>query len=276
MIIRPGLVISLILISAAAINVIAQTTTSDSAESGPTSTSVSSAPKPKPQDPNEDKWQFQLTPYIWIAGISGQAGIGGLTTDVNAGITDDDVDLNFGFMGTFEARRNRFIILTDMQYSDLGTDRATPGPLFSSANADFQTFVLDPEVGYRVAHNPEKGRSLDVLGGIRYWHLRTNLDFTAGILPAVSATASKQWVDAVGGLRGRMHLTPKAFVVGKFDLGGGGSEFTYQLFGGFGLQLNPQIALIGGYRHLSVDYNRNGFLFDTALAGPILGIGFKF
>src|SRR5687768_11515539 len=120
-----------------------------------------------------------MTPYIWIAGISGQAGNGASTTDVNASITDDDVDLNSAFMGTFEARRNRFIILTDLQYSDLGSDRATPGPLFTSANADFQTFVLDPEVGYRVAQNPAKGRFLDVLGGIRYWHLRTNLDFTA-------------------------------------------------------------------------------------------------
>lgn len=233
-------------------------------------------PAPRPQDPNQDEWHFQLTPYLWVAGISGRAGIGDLTVDIDAGITDDDVDLNFGFMATFEARRNRLIILTDLQYSNLGTDRATPGPFFTSANVDFKTFVLDPEVGYRIVENPAKGRYLDVLGGIRYWHLRTDLDFTSGILPGVSATASKQWVDAVGGIRGRMHLTPKLFLTGKADLGGGGSEFTYQLAGAVGIQVSPSVALIAGYRHLDVDYNRNDFLFDTALAGPIIGVGFRF
>jgi hypothetical protein len=270
------LVVILVLMGVNAVSAQTTSETTDGASNSSKDTTASTTAKPKPQGPDQDKWEFQITPYIWIAGISGRAGIGALTADVDAGITDDDVDLNFGFMGTFEARKNRLVILTDLQYSDLGTDRATPGPLFTSANADFQTFVLDPEIGYRVAQNPEKGRFLDVLGGIRYWHLRTNLDFTPGIAPAVSATASKQWVDAVGGLRGRMHLTPKLFLTGKLDLGGGGSEFTYQLFGGVGIVVSPKAALFVGYRHLDVNYNRDGFLFDTALAGPILGVGFRF
>lgn len=267
-----GLVVILILASA---NIVAaQTTNGDSSEADPGTTTTSAPVKPKPQ--SQDKWVFQMTPYLWIAGISGRAGVGALTADVDAGITDDDVDLNFGFMGTFEARKNRFVILTDLQYSNLGTDRATPGPLFSGADADFKTFVLDPEVGYRVLQNPEKGRFLDVLGGIRYWHLRTDLTFNAGILPAVSVTRSKDWVDAVGGLRGNMYVTPKVFLTGKADIGGGGSNFSYQLFGGVGINVHPKVALIAGYRHLDVNYNQDGFLFDTALAGPILGVGFRF
>lgn len=266
------------LLSASIITVVAQTNT-DTADGNPsmaTNTPTSKAPKPRPQDPNQDKWQFQFTPYFWIAGIDGRAGIGALTVDVDAGITDDDVDLNFGFMGTFEARKNRFVILTDLQYSNLGTDRATPGPLFSDADADFKTFILDPEVGYRIAQNPAKGRFLDVLGGIRYWHLRTDLAFTPGILPGVSVTASKNWVDAVGGVRGRMHLTPKLFLTGKADAGGGGSQFTWQLFGGVGIQVSPRVSLIAGYRHIDVDYNRDGFLFDAGVGGPIMGVGFRF
>src|SRR2546422_4482601 len=35
------------------------------------------------------------------------------------------------------------------------------------ASADFKTFVLDPEVGYRIAADLEKGRFIDVLGGVR-------------------------------------------------------------------------------------------------------------
>ena len=70
---------------------------------------------PKPPDPDPDKWQFQFSPYLWIAGINGRTGLGNLVVDVDAGLADENVDLNFGLMGTFEARKKRFIILTDFQ-----------------------------------------------------------------------------------------------------------------------------------------------------------------
>ena len=230
---------------------------------------------PSPQAASTDTWQFQLTPYLWIASISGRAGIGNLITDTDTSVTSSGVELNFGFMGTFEARKNKFIILTDLQYSDLSTEKGNPGPLFSSTRASFKTFVLDPEVGYRVLDNG-KGAFVDVLGGIRYWHLNANLQFRAGILPAVEVSRSRSWVDGVVGLRGRAALSERLFVVGKADLGGGGSNFTYQLFGGVGFNVGKRLALIGGYRDLNVNYNKDGFLFDMSLHGPILGFGIKF
>jgi len=229
-----------------------------------------------PQAVDRDKWQFRLTPYLWIAGISGNAGLGNLTVGVESGLTDEKVNLNFGFMATFEARKNRFIILTDLQYSNLGTDRPTPGPLFSNATADFKTFILDPEVGYRIYDNPERGDFFGVVGGIRYWHLKANLTFNPGILSAVSAADSRDWVDAVGGFRGGFRLSKRIFFTGKADLGGGGSQLTYQLFGGVGFQLTEHFSLTGGYRDLKVDYNKGGFLFDVALHGPVFGLGIKF
>jgi hypothetical protein len=231
-------------------------------------------PDPEPQAPDPDEWHFQFSPYLWIAGISGRAGIGDLEVEVNSSLSDDNVKLNAGFMGAFEARKNKFVLLADLQYSNLGTERPNPGILFSSAEADFKTFILDTEVGYRVAENAEKGRSLDIVGGVRWWHLETNLNFAAGLLPARSATASRGWLDAVGGLRGKMHLNQKIFMAGKFDLGGGGAKFTYQLLGVFGLHVHKNIALVGGYRVIHVDYDRDDFLFDMSLHGPILGATF--
>ena len=236
----------------------------------------SDAASPKPQAVDPDEWRFQFAPYLWVAGISGNVGIGSASVNVDAGITDSNVDLNFGFMATFAARKNRFIILTDLQYSNLGTDRVTPGPLFSSARADFKTFVLDPEVGYRLVDNPEKNASIDVLGGIRYWHLKTDLTLNPGLLSAVTASRSRAWVDAVAGLRANTDITKRIFLTGKTDLGGGGSHFTYQLFGAVGLHMGKHFSLIGGYRHLSVNYNRDGFLFDTVLAGPVFGLAIRF
>jgi hypothetical protein len=231
---------------------------------------------PKPKAPDEDKWQFQFTPYLWIAGLNGTAGRNGFNVDISSGITDSNVHLNFGFMGTFEARKNRWVLLTDLQYSNLGTDRPSPGPLFSGASASFKTFVLDPEVGYEVAGNPEKGNLIDVLGGIRIWHLRANLDFFPGVLAGRSFTASRNWVDAVGGIRARIHLSPRWFLSGKADVGGGGTKLTYQLYGGGGYLITKKIAIVGAYRDLYVKYDRDNFLFRMSISGPIIGAGFKF
>jgi hypothetical protein len=232
-------------------------------------------PKPKPQAA-ADGWQFQLTPYLWLPRISGRAGIGNFDVDVDAGLSESNISLNFGFMSTFEARKDKLVILTDLQYSNLGAERVRSGPAFINADADFKTFILDPEVGYRILDNPKKGAFVDVLGGIRYWHLRSDLTFHRLILPDITRTRSRQWVDGIAGLRGRLHVTPRVFLTGKADLGGGGSDFTYQLFGGGGVTFGTRFALIGGYRYLHVNYDKDDFLFDMGLSGPIVGIGIKF
>ncbi len=228
-----------------------------------------------PQAADDDKWQFQFSPYFWLASLHGTGGVGNRSTQVDESFSDIFHSLKFAFMGVFEARKDKLLVLTDLEYVSIGDDRATPGPLFSNVDAKFKTFIFDPEVGYRVFDN-DKGGTIDVLGGVRIWHVSTELDFGAGILPATTVQGSRTWVDGVAGLRGKAPLSDKVFVTGKFDLGGGGSQFTWQLFGGLGYSVTPKIALIGGYRLLDVNYNKNNFIYDMNQRGPILGLGFKF
>jgi opacity protein-like surface antigen len=203
-------------------------------------------------------------------------GIGNLTAQVSSSITDSSVHINFAFMGLLEAHKDKLSILTDLQYSNLGTKNATPGAGFSAVQTSTKTFILDPEVGYRTGENKEKGRFVDVVGGIRFWHVTEDLDFTAGTLAAREVTASRSWVDAVVGLRGKAALSKKWFATGKVDLGGGGAKFTYQLFGGVGVMVKKNIALIGGFRDLYVNKSKTDFTFKMSLHGPVIGIGFKF
>lgn len=229
-----------------------------------------------PQAVDDDKWQFQVTPYFWLASLHGTAGVGNRTTDVQESFSDIFHTLKFAFMGVLEARKGKIVVLTDLEYVSIEDDRATPGPLFSNTTAKFKTFILDPEVGYRVWNNPDKGGSLDVLGGARITHLSTQLNFGAGILPAQQLDGSRTWVDGIGGVRGKVAVSEKVFVTAKADMGGGGSKFTYQLFGGAGYNVTPKIALIGGYRVLDVNYAKNNFIYNMNQRGPILGLGFKF
>jgi hypothetical protein len=57
---------------------------------------------------------------------------------------------------------------------------------------------------------------------------------------------------------------------------GGGSGFTCQLLATAGVDFHRRFAISLGYRYLSVDYEKNTFLLDTALKGPIGGFTFKF
>jgi hypothetical protein len=244
---------------------------SEKRSGGKTTAPVNVRPQADP-----DKWQFQVSPYFHLAGLHGTAGIGDRTTQVDESFSDVFDVLNFAIMGTFEARKGKFISLTDLEYVSVSDDKATPGPLFSTLEAKFKTFIFDPEVGYRVFENPDTGASVDVLGGIRVWHVSTELNFGAGILPAVDLDGSRNWVDAVGGVRGKAPISKKMFLTGKFDLGGGGSKFTYQVFGGGGYGINEKIALIFGYRVLDVNYDKNNFVYDMNQRGPIVGLAFKF
>jgi hypothetical protein len=242
------------------------------ADKGPT---VRSA-KTSAQATSSDEWEFQITPYIVLGSLHGTSGIGNRSTEVDMSFGDIFGALKFALMGVFEARKGKWMFLTGGEYISVETDKATPGPLFSNVTAGFKTFIFDADVGYRLYNDPDKGASVDVLGGIRLTHVSTNLNFGAGILPATQVDGSRNWVDAIVGLRGKAAVSEKIFVTGKADLGGGGSHFTWQLFGGLGYSITPKIALIGGYSVLDVDYDKNNFIYDMNQRGPTMGLAFKF
>ncbi|HMG36674.1 MAG TPA: hypothetical protein VKM94_22240 [Blastocatellia bacterium] len=244
------------------------------AESSKLKSPNTDASPPPPKGPSADKWQFQFVPYIWFAGLKGQIGIGSRITDVDADIGDIFDHLNFGFMAAFEARKGKFLLLSDLLYLKVSTENVTPGPLFSSAKLTQKVFLLEGDAGYRLLE--KEGSSLDAIAGIRFWHLHTRLLFTAGVLPETEDSRSKNWVDGVGGLRGRAFVTKSWFVFGKGDVGGGGSDLTYQLLGGIGATFKERFSLLAAYRYLHVNYDRNNFLFDVGIKGPALGFGIKF
>src|SRR6185369_2612797 len=41
-----------------------------------------------PQTVDQDKWQFQFTPYFWLAGLHGTGGVGNRTTAVDESFGD--------------------------------------------------------------------------------------------------------------------------------------------------------------------------------------------
>ena len=198
---------------------------------GASRASAQSAPPASPED-----WQFEVVPYLWGSGIEGPVGVGNRTADLDASFSNILSHLHFAAMGLADARRDKLAVLTDVIYTDLRGHRATPGPLFSSVEPQQRLFILTPEGGYRVLDTGDS--SLDVVGGIRYWHLKSELQFQAGLLPTIDVEGSRNWVDGIVGVRARKDLPRRWWASAYGDLGAGGSNFTYQIVGNAGLNIN--------------------------------------
>jgi hypothetical protein len=218
-------------------------------------------------EPDPDGWQTTFTPYLWMASLKGSVGAGSNVGEVDVNFSDIFSDFNLGFMGLLQTRRHPWVLRIDALYISL-TDEEAAGPGETLTIAQDQ-FMLHPEAGYTVLARPWGG--LDALVGARYWHLSVDLD-----TPTQTDSGDKGWVDGTVGANLRYEPAEKWHLAAKADIGTGGSDFTWQLYGGGAYDLGRCCALAAGYRHLDVDYDKEGFLYDVYVTGPALGVTLRF
>ena len=225
--------------------------------------------------PASDSWQFTLTPYLWTPGVSGQTRIGTRIPDqnVDASISSLLSNLDFGAMATFEARKDRWGILLDTFYVKLGhTSDPLLGGDLGTARLEATNTLLGLAGAYRVLENDTA--SLDVLLGVRYFKLWESLHlYDSKLLPAGRYESRDiDWTDAVIGVRYQWTFVKNWSLLASADVGTGGSQYSYQLIGGFGWDISKMFKVDLGYRLLHEDYSKPDFLYNMSLAGPYLGL----
>jgi hypothetical protein len=236
-------------------------------------------------------WQFEITPYLFGAGLDGKVGvatgIGDVTADVDASFSELLENLDSGFMALFEARKGKWMYAFEGVYFKLKDERASSwqGPLgntnTNSLDATVTEQIYQLTAGYRTLDERTK---VDVLGAARYTQLDVdlNLAFTTGadLLPDGSRGTSKtqSWWDPVIGVRVLQPFAEAWTFVGYADIGGFGvgSDLTYQLLACLNWQFARSWTAKAGYRHLYQDYDDNGFIWDMTSSGFYLGAGFRF
>jgi hypothetical protein len=217
---------------------------------------------------------YILSPYFWAPATRGTAGAGGETTPVDMSFGDLTHHLNFGFMAAFEARRERWIMLVDAFYAALGEDDDTPGPLLTNVSIKLHQLMIQPEIGYTALRRPWGG--VDALGGIRIWHLSTDLTFVPVAGASRTDSGDQSWVDGFVGSRIRVEPGNRWHLSVLGDVGAGGSDLTWEAAAGAGYDVSQCCALTLGYRHLDVDYESSEFVNDLYMTGPILGFSWRF
>jgi hypothetical protein len=223
-------------------------------------------------------WTFAAAPYLWMAGINGQIGIGGRTADVDISFSEIFDALDWSpppVMIAGEARNGRYALFTDFIY--LGTEEGgtLSGPLAANVNVDMTNIIWTFGGSYRVLDNGTA--TLDVLAGGRLWYMDADITLTAAPF-TLQASGSKTWVDPIIGVSGSVDLGNGFGLHGEADIGGFGAaaDLDWQVIGALKYQVKESIALELGYRYLDVNYDRDGFVFDVAMQGPIVGASFRF
>ncbi len=229
-------------------------------------------------------WQFEATLYGWYAGLDSEVrfpGPLGRESDVTVDASDIIDNLNMVFMGAVEARKDRWSIITDLVYLNMGDDAATtvrvgpdPGyPATASADLDITTWVVSGGVGYDLLQ-AERGR-LALMGGARYLSVDVDGQFGLGGPFARERSRSEENWDGIVGLRGALQLGERWYLPFHADIGAGDSDLTWQLFAGIGYRFSwGDIRL--GYRYLSYDLDDDAAVQDLAISGPVLGVGVRF
>ena len=241
-------------------------------------------------------WAFQATGYLWATGLNGNISPfrRAPTLHVEKSFSDVMDDLNFGGFLNIWGRYDRFVLSGDLMYVDT-TDSKAAGPLPAlqipglpalpagaaiDANVDTQEFMATLQAGYRIVD--ADGFSLDALAGARFWHISNEVAVTAShpLIGSVSATHKESfgWVDPVIGARAFFSLTDKLSVQGQVDIGGfgAGSDLTWSALATVNYIFTDTLSVSAGYKVLDVDYSDDGYVFDSRLSGPVVGLTYRF
>lgn len=226
----------------------------------------------------DGQWHFVVAPYVWFAGIKGDVSVKGLPeVPIDESFSDIFNSFHFGFLAHFEGRKNRWGFASDLMYMDLRAPVAAGSPILGPLDLEATVKSLTAEgLGfYRAASGgrAENPAQLDVLIGVRYYRMSPQLNATIPIGTELAGDKKVfDWVDAFTGLRFRAPLGSRFAVIGRGDVAGFGSKFTWNLEGDLAASLSQHWTLGAGWRHLSIDYDKgtgaDRKLFDAAYDGP--------
>ncbi len=221
-----------------------------------------------------DAWQFEITPYFWASAVGADVNTRFVGTQhLHVPFSDLASHLDFGAMGTFEARKGRWGGLIDAQYVKLGTSKQPLFAPFSSLDMGYEQQIWTLAAYYRVLEGPVQ---VDVLGGARYLYAKTNVGLSSIFAPVgLHHAESKGWWDGVVGTRVLYSVNDKWSLLGYADVGGGGSNLSWQVIAGANYLYSRTTTFRFGYRYFSFDRN-DAPVSKVSLSGPYIGVGFKF
>ncbi|MBF9032339.1 hypothetical protein HKCCE3408_18220 [Rhodobacterales bacterium HKCCE3408] len=211
--------------------------------------------------------------YGWAAGVAGDftPTTGAPTLSFDKSFSEVLEDLDGAFFATGLARRGDFVLFGDLTYSATSRAGLLPGGIPASGEVTISSLTL--AAGRRF--DTGGGSTIDVLGGLRGWRLDGLVSVPA---VGVSLAPEQSFVDPIIAVRGNAPLSDRWSLLGYIDVGGFGvgSDLTWQAAVTANYQATDNLYLSVGYRHLFLDYEDGGTVFEGSMTGPLLGLTWRF
>jgi opacity protein-like surface antigen len=227
-------------------------------------------------DDSGDKWSFNVTPYLWVAGIKADTTLPDVPQSTPPEATQFDTRITGAAMLGAQVRYRAVGLWLDFDWLRLSTEAGNPGPAFSSVDLQTDFIHSTAALSYRL---PLKGKfHADLLAGARLWYVSEQIDASAGTLPGFSSSGDNTWVDPVVGADLRYDLSPRWSLVTKGTVGGldTTSDFGWEVVSGVSYRCSDLVSVAAGYRYLHQEYAKDRFTLNTDIQGFILGVGFRF
>lgn len=216
--------------------------------------------------------QLAQTLVIYGVGseITGTAGLGGATVDVEVD-TDAILDnLELAGMARYRAELPKWAFVADGVYMGLGNTKR-------GVSMDLDLLIIDTTAAYRFSERAE------LLFGARLTDLGVKLDAETPITgEPLHAEEGDTFLDPIVGLRFMTPLSDKWALQGQGDIGGFGvgMDFQWQAMLNVGYRPSEKVSLWFGYRAIDQDFDEAGdderFSMDVTYQGPEFGVGFHF
>ena len=235
-------------------------------------------------------WGFNLSSYLWTAGLKGDFTAGGHSGSVDASFIDiwgKSRRPPLGFMGRLEIHYERFAFYMDGNYMNI---QLKPALGRISEGIGSEIGLMDYGLMYRIFGAPaselanQEGRKrsnvLDVYAGARTFWMGNSVTFSGPFgLAQRSPTTGRSFTSPVIGGRFGVDFTPNLFVLADVNFGGFGADnvdFTGGLMGMLGYRTHlfgVPTSVEAGYRAIRYNVDPHGpAAANATLNGPFIGL----
>lgn len=224
------------------------------------------------QDTTSPTWS--ITPYFWASDTSLDLTV--QDTEINGGVEipfSDLLDvLDTAFQIHVEGGKGKLSVFADLTF--LETSDTIERPVLEIATNSKQTFI-DAALAYWPGG---VGSQLNIYGGVRYTAFDDRYDITLGFDPLVTRRSSKDYFDALLGVRYRFDLSERWGLLTRGDLSFGDSEGTWLVQGlaAYTVGKRQQNRILFGYQYKVAEFKDGGLESDYTFSGPMAGFNFRF
>jgi len=224
-------------------------------------------------------WKFELTPYVWMAGMSGDITVNGHYAEFDKSASDLLKGLDVGGSLFATVQYDRFVLWGQVDYFSLSTDQLDVEDQPQGGKLDAKTLIGEAAVGYQIDGWAE-GQTFDIMVGARVLNMKNDLTvYNKGEFSKETTVT-----DPILVVRPSLPIFPSMISGLRFNptfaIGGGGdSDFVYELFPELQYNITESMSARLGYRTVGYkfkgEHNTDNEL-NFKLSGLIVGLGLMF